>query len=113
MDDPAVCARGPREEVLKCFDLLLLWWLVLGLPLAWKKGAVHFGCVAHQWIGVVFSPTEGADVIMELPTAFLDEFLLLLRPFCRAQGMCRLSDAEKLVGKAGRIAYVAMAGWVL
>lgn len=38
VDDPAVCARGPPAEVAKSFDLLLAWWLALGLPLAWKKG---------------------------------------------------------------------------
>ena len=35
--------------------------------------------------------------------------MTLLRPFCRSQGMCRAKDAEKLVGRAGRIAYVVPA----
>ena len=106
VDDPVVCARGPREEVLKSFDLLLLWWLVLGLPLAWKKGSLHENFQAYEWIGVSFTPRAEGGVWMELPAAFLENFLELVKVFCRPRGVCRLSDAEKLVGKAGRIAYI-------
>ena len=109
VDDPAIVAKGPKGTVEQEFDVLLMWWLVLGLPLAWKKGATYFGQVPHQWIGVVFTPVSDAAVHMELPTAFLKEFVTLVRPFCKSQGMCRQRDAEKLVGRAGRIAYVVPA----
>ena len=38
VDDPALSARGPLAGVQHAFDVLLMWWLALGLPLAWKKG---------------------------------------------------------------------------
>ena len=101
-----MCARGTPDKVGQAFDILLAWWLALGLPLAWKKGSIHKDLAAYEWIGVKFTPTAAHDVEMELPTQFLQDFLEILRPFCRCKGVCRLRDAERLVGKAGRIAYV-------
>ena len=106
VDDPAVCARGPADQVDQAFDLLLGWWLALGFPLAWRKGSVHRQGCSYDWIGVRFTPVEDGTVLMELPEAFLRDFLLLLRPFCRSKGACSLRDAERLVGRAGRIAYI-------
>ena len=87
VDDPAVCARGSPEGVEEAFDILLLWWLVLGLPLAWKKGSVHMNEQPYDWIGVHFIPTAQGEVHMELPKQFLRDFLEALRPFCRTKGI--------------------------
>eukprot|EP00959_Pyramimonas_sp_CCMP1952_P126908 2654219-Pyramimonas_sp.AAC.1 len=39
VDDPGMTAAGPPAACELEFDLVLLWWLVLGLRLAWSKGA--------------------------------------------------------------------------
>ena len=38
VDDPAVAIAGTTSEREASVDVLLLWWLCLGLPLAWNKG---------------------------------------------------------------------------
>jgi len=43
---------------------------------------------------------------MELPKAFVDELLHELLPFCAGRGSVPLAAAERLVGRAGRVAYV-------
>ena len=65
LDDPAVTVTGSQEvECARC-DVLLLWWLVFGIPLAWDKGS--FTNSRHGWIGIRFSNLpEGCS--MELPT---------------------------------------------
>ena len=106
VDDPAVVARGKADLVQEAFDILLAWWLALGIPLSWRKGSMHDPSESYEWIGVKFSTTQEAKVIMELPEAFLEQFLVNLAPFCRGHGACKLQEAEKLVGRAGRVAYV-------
>ena len=39
VDDPALCVAGPKAAVVSTLDAVLLWWLILGLPLAWSKGS--------------------------------------------------------------------------
>ena len=109
MDDPAVVIKGPRDQALQGLDLLLSWWMALGIPLAWAKGAVYEGAVAHNWIGVLFTPQDDGSVVMELPTKFLEELRAQLIPFCSSRGGVPLRDAEQLVGRAGRVAYVVPA----
>ena len=109
VDDPAIVFKGKRPEAMQGLDLLLSWWMALGIPLAWAKGAVYEGAVAHSWIGVVFTPQEDGSVLMELPVKFLAEFREQLVPFCRVEGGQPLKCAEQLVGRAGRIAYVVPA----
>ena len=49
VDDPTFTTMGSAAERGLAVDLLLLWWLALGLPLAWAKGTWSRG--AHRWIG--------------------------------------------------------------
>jgi hypothetical protein len=74
--------------------------------LAWAKGSLVDPVAPFVWIGVLFSVPRPLEVVMELPVAFVDELLKLLRPFCRMHGSAPKSDAEKVVGKAGRVAHV-------
>ena len=106
VDDPIVVFTGSKEEVEASMDVWLLWMLVLGVPLAWKKGSVKWGQEAHDWIGVTFTPKKPGEVHMELPQAYLDELLEILDPFCKSEGHASVRDAEKLVGKAGRVAHI-------
>ena len=95
-----------KSQASAAVDLLLGWWLVLGAPLAWKKGS--FSSSSHQWIGVLYTirPTE---VWMELPQAYLKELLVLLEPFCSGIGHIDAKTAERTACKAGRVAQVVPA----
>ena len=87
-------------------DLLLLWWLVLGIPLAWDKGSLCWDTQPHEWIGIKYILQSAGKVLMELPEKFLKDLLEQLEPFCTGNGKVNLREAEKLVGRAGRVAHV-------
>ena len=53
VDDPAVSLAGTHGWALTEASLPILWWLVLGLSLSWKKR--YFGKGAHPWIGVLYA----------------------------------------------------------
>ena len=38
VDDHALVAAGTPDQVQCTFDLALIWFLVLGVPVAWAKG---------------------------------------------------------------------------
>ena len=38
VDDPILIAAGSREERLRLFPVVLLFWAALGFDLSWKKG---------------------------------------------------------------------------
>ena len=38
VDDPAITGSGPEATVLITFDLTLVWWPILGLPIALVQG---------------------------------------------------------------------------
>ena len=38
VDDPALVFMGKKAHRNEAMDLILLWWLALGIPLAWKRG---------------------------------------------------------------------------
>ena len=66
VDDPAITVAGSPEVVMGALDVVLLWWLVLGLPLAWKKGALYKDSDTHIWIGVNYQVVD-KTVIMAVP----------------------------------------------
>ena len=39
VDDPAVTVCGDAASTESAMDILILWWLCLGVPMAWKKGS--------------------------------------------------------------------------
>jgi len=103
VDDPIAAVAGRASDVTRTIDILTLWWLVLGVPLAWKKGALSWG--EHLWIGVLFTPRAG-NIVMTLPPSYLTELVELLTPFCKKHGVQPIKTAVKMVGKAGRVSYV-------
>ena len=105
VDDPAIVAWGTPQRRATTFGLMVLWWLVLGIPLSWKKGAVHDATTPYTWIGVLFSVPAPGIARMTLPAKFVDDLLGLCRAFLAASHL-PLSQADALVGKAGRVAYV-------
>ena len=93
VDDPAVSMVGTEKWALTEGRISLLWWLVLGLKLSWKKG--YFGDGAHEWIGVKYAiGYEGPT--MELPPSYLQQTLDLLRPLSAPRG----TNPTKLVHSA-------------
>ena len=109
VDDPAVTASGSEEEVQLAFDLVLAWWLALGIPLAWAKGKVVAGKEEHDWIGVCYKVVRHGVAEMTLPTKYLESLLEVLYPFCNLKGRASLREAERMVGKASRVAQVVPA----
>ena len=105
VDDPAIVAWGAPETRGISFSLAILWWLVLGVPLSWKKGAVYGGTVPHTWIGVDFCcPSPGVGR-MWLPRPFVIELIRLCKAFLSVNFL-PVGSADALVGRAGRVAHV-------
>ena len=105
VDDPTAVAQGHRSNRYTTFSLLILWWLVLGIPLSWKKGASYTGGSPYQWIGVLFTVVRPGVSRITLPKAFVDELIALCGEFL-AKELLPLARADSLVGRAGRVAYV-------
>ena len=106
VDDPALCIAGETSTVSLATDATLVWWLVLGLPLAWDKVAFYETAATHIWIGVLFTLLSSGDVAMELPELYLRELYALLEPLSAGKGTVTLKDAERTVGKAGIISHI-------
>ena len=97
VDDPAVVIEGSLQERARTLDLLLTWWQVLGIPLAWPKGSVTLG--QHTWIGVDFAILSPGACRMTLPVAFLQDLANMVQHFVRQRGHVSAKLADKLVGK--------------
>ena len=107
VDDPVVTLRGSESQQEATIDLLLLWWLCLGIPLAWAKGDFVSGLLPHEWIGVKFWSHSPSTCTMSLPTSFLESLLEVARRFTdRTSRTTSLKDAHLLCGKAGRLSQV-------
>ena len=108
VDDPVVSVVGTRAQADQAFDLIIAWWLALGVPLSWAKGVMTCGSVPHRWIGIVYHLTpEGA--IMRLPEDFVKDLLALIEPACSTTGALPVGDVEIMIGKAARVAHVVPA----
>jgi hypothetical protein len=81
----------------------MLWWLVLGLKLSWKKGS--FGTKPHDWIGVRYAMGPRGPT-MELTPEYLWQTLALLKPLCAASGVMAVTPIQSALGKATRIGYI-------
>ena len=106
VDDPAITVCGPTEVVAASIDSVLVWWLVLGLPLAWKKGKLYKIHEEHVWVGVLYKVLNEGLVSMEIPVEYLRDLAVMLRPLAQGVGHFPLGDARKVVGKAGRLAQI-------
>ena len=106
VDDPTVCCWGSPRCRATTFSLVVLFWLVLGIPLSWRKGALHACTEPHQWIGVVFASPRPGVARMWLPAAFIEALATLCRAFAPGKGHQPLASAHALVGKGGRVAHV-------
>jgi len=74
VDDPALTSLGTPEEVDAAFDLVVLLWRLLGIPLALSKGITEEGPPISGY-GAVFTLREnpqGAEAIIGAPPAFAE-----------------------------------------
>ena len=107
VDDPAITLKGTLAQQHAAIDLLTLWWLVLGIPLAWDKGSFGPGQLPHDWIGVRFSSTSPGTSTLSAPLSFLEGLLEVASKFTSASPRtASLKDAHALCGKAGRLAQI-------
>jgi len=107
VDDPIATFAGSESSCMLGIDLLISFWLLLGLPLAWTKGQLSSG--PHTWIGATFSPQpslSASSCIVAAPQKFQTELLDLLASFARGTGSEPESTVDRLLGKAGRLAYL-------
>jgi len=107
VDDPILATLGTPEENQTSVDLIVLWWSVLGLPLALSKGT--YTTEAHSWIGAVFAircPSSGPEGVITVPKKFADELFVLLGPYAADSGHVPAAELDTLLGKAGRLAYL-------
>ena len=84
---------------------MLLWWLVLGIPLAWNKGRWADQSTTHDWIGVVFTAQKG-ESIMTLPQPFIEELSALLVPLAAGTGHIPERSLLTIIGKCNRVAQI-------
>ena len=107
VDDTAQVLLGTAEQRAAGLDITLLWWLLLGLPIAWKKCCLHRPPhVGHTWIGVVFTVRRAPAVVMSLPPRFVQELFTDLEPFASTRGSVSLRVADRLAGRLGRVAQI-------
>jgi len=107
VDDPTLSTLGTTEENELAIDLVILWWSVLGLPLALKKGL--WTEEEHRWIGAIFAvrlTTTGPEAVVTVPPDFAQDLANLLAPLAAPKGHFPAADLDKILGKAGRLAYL-------
>ena len=110
VDDAAVALAGDDQDIIESFDLLLLFFLVMGAPVAWSKVALHDGSAGPvRWIGVEFDVSPAGCARLRLPPEFLEELAEQVTAIARAGG--RVSDGElhKMIGRAARVSFVVPA----
>ena len=108
VDDPAVSVHGTPSQNEATFDIIIMWWLALGIPLSWKKGEVFVERAAHRWIGIMYEIVDdGAR--MRLPEEFVADLLERIEPLCRLHGSVPATDLDVVIGKAARVAHVVPA----
>ena len=107
VDDPALTLAGPTVQQQLSVDLVVAWWLCLGIPLSWDKGSLACSAAAHDWIGVTFQCRQPGTCTMTVPNKFHQEVLVLARLFADpSTSTAPLAKAHALCGKAGRLAQV-------
>ena len=100
--------RSPELEkwALAEGSIQILWWLLLGLKLAWKKGSFTNSEVSgHDSIGVDYDYGINGPT-MELPRQYLVDTLELLRPLCATPGCIGVRHIYSALGKATRNGHI-------
>ena len=98
VDDPWTCWRGRPQHVRRMQATLLLWWLVLGLEVSWKK--VQHG-TRVKWIGAEVGIDRCRAVFLGLPEEYAEEVRLEALELL----MMRSAPARRLRRLAGKAAW--------
>ena len=121
VDDPVLSVSGPRAARSLAIDLVISWWLALGVPLAWNKGTRTTG--EHRWIGALFEIRSSAAapahlraqlggssayVAVRPPDDFIESLFVSLAPLLPGSGrpFATKKETEEMLGKAGRLSYL-------
>ena len=119
VDDPVLSLAGSPAATDASIDLVLLWWLCLGPPLAWRKGTSGRG--SHRWIGGIFDvrPTATATdavraqigdashyVVVSVPPDFAASLSDDLALFSDGTGHIADEEVQRTIGRCGRLAYL-------
>ena len=99
LDDSLWFMQGPLRERNRCLGLILFTMEAIGLKVAYNKS--HRASTV-QWIGVTFSIINRDEVILGLPSKFLEETLATLKSWS-SKGYVPLKDLRSL---AGRLSWV-------
>ena len=94
VDDPALVVVGNLEEQKMAIDLLVTWFLVLGIPSSWRKGFFTPAEIAHTWIGVTFKVTEPGVATLSLTAKFLDSLLQRAKWFASSASTATMKQAQ-------------------
>ena len=71
VDDPVFIASGTLAQAAHGFTVALLWFSILGLPLAWKKSD---GGNSITWIGAQLSHSPG-NFVVNIPQDKIQDLL--------------------------------------
>jgi len=107
VDDPITVYLDSKSACELPADIMIAWWLTLGLPLSWAKGS--FTPSVHRWIGTDFSTrvVDGAAAgVITVPAEFAQNLFDVLEPFAQARGHVSEAAVDQALGKAGRLMYL-------
>ena len=104
VDDPVLTLVGSDRQRELAMDLVILYWLILGVPLSWSKGVVTSG--GHLWIGAWFSVVAPGHAEAHLPHDFCAALFKELEVLAAGRGTTRKSCVLKMLGRCGRVAYI-------
>ena len=79
----------------------------MGIPLSLGKGLRDVA--VHRWIGALFSVCagpSGPESVVQVQREFADELHQQLQPFVDGVGHVSMADTERMLGRAGRLAYL-------
>ena len=103
MDDPVVALRGSKETIERNIVRIVCTWLILGLPLAFRKGQLDRSI---EWIGVSISH-NWRQVVVEIPKEKVDELLTIVNGFLCAN-MLAAKRLRQFAGECVNISTVIL-----
>ena len=105
VDDPVMTFGGKKQQIELAIDLLFILWLVVGIPIAWRKGAISWG-EQYEWIGAKFHAVRPGVSEVSLPPEFIADLHDRLEPLAKGEGVVSQMNIDTILGKAGRVSYL-------
>ena len=95
MDDPLLVARGSTEQISNVFSTVLMWWMAVGLKIAWRKGTIGYEA---EWIGAKITVDNSALAVTVAVTPAKVEEWRLLAKVLDTRPLVSLKLLQKFVG---------------